>query len=65
MAATANVNVGDFVEVIVKVWTEDENPTIKNFYQGKITEVVERSVNCFYVKIDGLDRLIPVDRVIA
>lgn len=65
MADNQEIKKGDFVEVIIKVWTEDENPTFKNFYQGTITEVVERAKDCFYVKIDGLDRLIPIDRVIA
>jgi ribosomal protein L21E len=59
------IKTGDFVQVIVNVWTEDEIPTFKNFYEGKVTEVVERSKNAFYVKLENLDRLIPIDRVIA
>ena len=54
---------GDNVRVIIEVWREDETPSIKNFYEGKITEIVERAQNCFYVKLQGLDRLIPIDRV--
>ncbi len=56
------IKTGDYVQVIVKVWTENEKPTIQNFYQGKVTEVIERAKHCFYVKLEGLDRLIPIDR---
>ena len=58
------IKVGDHVQVIVSVWNEDETPTFNNFYEGKITEVVERSKNAFYVRLENLDRLIPVDRVL-
>ncbi len=53
---------GDLVQVIINVWTADEIPTVKNFYEGKVTEIVERAKHCFYVKLEGLDRLIPIDR---
>jgi ribosomal protein L21E len=56
------IKTGDFVQVIVNVWSEDETPTVKNFYEGKVTEIVERAKHCFYVKLEGLDRLIPIDR---
>lgn len=59
------IKTGDFVQVIVSVWNENENPTFKNFYEGKITEIVERSKHAFYVRLENLDRLIPIDRVIA
>lgn len=56
------IEVGQYCRVIIEVWKEDETPTIQNFYEGKITEIVERAKNCFYVKLSGLDRLIPIDR---
>ncbi len=59
------IKTGDFVQVIVSVWREDETPTFKNYYEGKITEIVERSKDAFYVKLENLDRLIPIDRVIV
>ncbi|MCD9186732.1 MAG: hypothetical protein LUM44_09880 [Pyrinomonadaceae bacterium] len=59
------IRIGDNVSVIVSVWREDETPTIKNFYNGKITEIVERTKNAIYVKVQGLDKLIPIDRVSA
>jgi ribosomal protein L21E len=59
------IKTGDFVQVIVSAWDENENPTFKNFYEGKVTEVVERAAHCFYVRLENLDRLIPIDRVIA
>lgn len=59
------IKTGDFVQVIINVWTADEIPTVKNFYEGKVIEVVERAANCFYVRLENFDRLIPIDRVIA
>ncbi len=59
------IKVGNYCQVIIKVWTENENPTFKNFYEGKITEVVERSKHSWYVKLENLDRLIPVERVLT
>lgn len=59
-----NIEIGDTCRVIVSVWKEDEQPTYKNFYEGKITEIVERSKDCFYIKMHGLDRIIPIDRVV-
>jgi ribosomal protein L21E len=64
MVEQNQIQKGDKVSVIIEVWREDELPTVSNFYQGKITEIVERTKNCFYVKIENLDRLIPIDRVI-
>lgn len=63
MSKEAEIKEGDYVQVVVSVWTESETPSVKNFYEGKITEIVERATNCFYVKVAGLDRLIPIDRV--
>lgn len=57
------VRKGDTVKVIIEVWRGDETPTIRNFYTGKIVEIVERAEHCFYVRIAKLDRLIPIDRV--
>lgn len=59
------INKGDFVQVIVNVWSADETPTVKNFYEGKVVEVIERAKHCFYVKLEGLDKLIPIDRAQA
>ena len=58
------IEIGDRVEVIIRVWNQDEQPTAENFYTGLVTEIIERAKNCFYVKIDGLDRIIPIDRAI-
>lgn len=58
-----DVKEGDTVQVVVTVWREDENPTHKNFYTGRITEIVERTKHCFYVRIENLDKLIPINRV--
>ena len=58
-----DIKEGDTVQVIVTVWSENELPTHNNFYAGKITEIVERTKHCFYVKVAGLDKLIPINRV--
>lgn len=58
-----DVRIGDKVCVIVEVWREDENPTYKNFYRGNVTEIIKRATHSFYVRVSGLDRLIPIDRV--
>ena len=64
MDNNATIEVGNTCQVIIKVWREDELPTFKNYYEGKITEVIERSKNSFYVRLENLDYLIPVDRVV-
>ncbi len=63
MAKKNEVKKGDVVKVIIEVWSDDETPTIRNFYTGKIVEIVERAEHCFYVRIAKLDRLVPIDRV--
>ena len=62
-ATNGEIRKGDTVRVVIQVWREDEFPTAQNFYQGKIAEVVERTNHCYYVKLEGLSRLIPIDRV--
>ncbi len=63
MTKEIEVKKGDVVKVIVEVWSEGEIPSYRNFYAGKIVEIVEHTENCFYVKISGLNRLIPIDKV--
>jgi hypothetical protein len=63
MIKEVEVKKGDVVKVIVEVWSEGEIPAYRNLYAGKIVEIVEGTENCFYVRILGLDRLIPIDKV--
>ena len=56
------IKVGQTVTAVF-AWREDEQPTAKNFFTGKVTEVIERSKHAFYVKISGLNKLVPFDRV--
>lgn len=56
------IKAGQVVTAIF-AWREDEQPTAKNFFTGKVLQVVERARNCFYLRIQGLDRLVPMDRV--
>lgn len=58
------LKVGDTVQAIVSVWKEDENPTERNFFTGKVTQIIKRSKYAVYVRLQGLnDRIIPIDRV--
>jgi hypothetical protein len=59
------IRIGQKVRAIVYAWSQDEQPTAENFYTGKVIEVIERTRHCFYVKLDGLDKLIPIDRATA
>jgi hypothetical protein len=59
------INVGDKVNAIVWAWAEWEQPTAENFHKGEVTEKIERRENSFYVRIEGIDKLIPLDRVSA
>ena len=61
MANKIEVKKGDVVKVIIEVWQEDKTPAIRNFYTGKIIEIIEHTEHCFYVRIANLDRLIPID----
>jgi ribosomal protein L21E len=63
VANKKEVKKGDKVKVIIEVWRDDETPTIRNFYSGKIVEIIERTEECFYVRIADLDRLVPIDQV--
>ena len=44
-------------------WKEDEKPTAANFFTGKVLEVIERTKYAFYVRVEGLNNIVPVDRV--
>ncbi|MCU0239230.1 MAG: hypothetical protein MUC29_07295 [Pyrinomonadaceae bacterium] len=57
------IKVGNIVRAIVWVWREDERPTDENFFTGRVKQVISKSRFVQYVKIEGLDKLIPMDRV--
>ena len=58
------INEGDKVTVVFP-WCEDEQPTAKNFFTGKVLQIVERTKHSFYVRVQGLNNLVPIDRVSA
>lgn len=60
-----DIEIGQNCRVIIEVWDEDKTPCVTNSYEGKITEVVEKTKDVIYVKLENLDRLIPINRVIA
>lgn len=65
MKREVEVKRGDVVRVTVEVWSEGETSTYLDFYTGKIIEIVECRESCSYVRILGLDKLIPIEGVIA
>lgn len=65
MSINTTVAVGQKVRVIVEVWTENETPTARNFHEGTINKIIKRSAHSFYLKVSGLDKLIPLDRAVA
>ena len=63
MSNTTQIEVGQTVTATF-AWGENEQPTAKNFFTGKVTQIVERSAHAVYVRLQGMnDRLIPIDRV--
>lgn len=64
MVNNQEIKTGQTVTAIF-AWREDEHPTEENFFTGKVLEVIERTKNCFYVRIQGLNQLMPIDRVSA
>ena len=60
MTNKKQIKKGDNVSVVIKVWKDDKTTAIKNKYTGKITQVIEDGDNSIYVRVSGLDKLIPV-----
>ena len=56
------IKIGQTVTAVF-AWSENEQPSAKNFFTGKVLEIVERSRHALYVRIQGLDKLMPIDRV--
>ncbi len=65
MTKDNQVKKGEIVKVIIEGGRENEVPIYRHFYTGKIVEVLECRKNCSYVRISGLDKLIPIEGVIA
>jgi hypothetical protein len=63
MTNKTQIKVGDVVNAIVSVWTENENPTEANFFTGKVKSIIRKSEYGIYIQIEKLDRQIPADRV--
>lgn len=64
MADKTQIKVGQTVRATF-AWTENEQPTARNFFTGKVTQIVERSAHAVYVRLQGLERIVPLDRVQA
>lgn len=57
------MTIGTTVRAIVWAWSETENPTSENFHTSRILEFVKRGKHSVYVRMEGLTKLIPIDRV--
>jgi hypothetical protein len=62
MANTTTIKKGDTVQVTF-AWTENENPTDKNFFSGKVTRVIKKRAGIVYFELEKLAQPVPADRV--
>ena len=58
---TVEIKKGDKIHVTF-AWTENEQPSDKNFFSGKVLNVIRRAENIVYFEIEGLQNLVPADR---
>lgn len=65
MKKKRKIKIGQKVRAIVWAWREDDLPSEKNFAFGIVAEIINRSKNAVYVRLKGLDRIIPIDRIQA
>lgn len=57
------MTIGTTVRAIVWSWSQDESPTQENFHTARILEFVKRGKHSIYVRLEGLTKLIPIDRI--
>ncbi len=62
MADKTQIKIGDTVNVVF-AWREDEQPSDKNFFTGKVKSIVRRGRGNVYFEFEKLDRIVPADRV--
>ena len=58
----SQIKVGDTVHATF-AWSENEQPTDKHFFTGKLTRVIRISPYIVYFELEKLDRQVPADRV--
>jgi len=59
----STIKVGDVVNAIVWAWSEDETPTEKHFFTGKVKQLIRKGRGIVYVQIENLPKQVPADRV--
>lgn len=63
MQDSTKIKVGDIVHATF-AWREDETPTDKNFFTGKVKLIIRKRPNIVYFELENLDnKQIPADRV--
>lgn len=62
MQDTTKIKVGDTVNVVF-AWREDENPSDKNFFTGKVKSIIRKRGGFVYFEFEKLANPVPSDRV--
>jgi hypothetical protein len=62
MQNTTKIKVGDTVNVVF-AWKEDENPSDKNFFTGKVKSIIRKGRGVVYFEFERLQKPVPSDRV--
>lgn len=62
MQDTTKIKVGDTVNVVF-AWREDENPSDKNFFTGKVKSIIRKGRGIVYFEFEKLSNPVPSDRV--
>lgn len=60
--AKTQIKKGDIVTAIF-AWREDEHPTEKNFFTGKVKNVIRKRSGAVYFELEKLANPVPEDRV--
>lgn len=61
MKKNGHIKVGDTVQATF-AWREDEQPSEKNFFTGKVTNIIRKGRGIVYVQLEKLERAMPEDR---
>jgi hypothetical protein len=62
MQDTTKIKVGDTVNAVF-AWREDEQPTDKNFFTGKVVSIIRKRPGIVYFELERLQNPVPADRV--
>ena len=62
MPNKTQIKAGDTVQAVF-AWKEDETPSDKNFFSGKVTRVIRKRGGILYFELEKLANPVPEDRV--